>query len=347
MSDVNDNATDDLRSALASAYDGEPVEAVENEAPAIEAAESTSSTRNRNERGQFEKKQEAEQAAAAEGQIEQAVEVQAEAPLVPPKRAPQSWKAEVKAHFNALPLEVQDEILRRESDFNKGIQKYAEDAKYAQTFRQATQGWEPYFSQLQTTPDEMLKHLVGHEYTLRMGSPAQKQAKIMELAEMYGIPLGENQYQPNQLDPNVQHALTRVQQLEAYIQNAEYGKKQEAARQQAAEMAELTEHVNEFSSGADVPHFEDVRADMAQLLQAGQAKDLKDAYEKACWIRPDIRASLLKEEETKRIQNKAQAANQAKARAVSVTGTASGANIPVAGASIRDDLMSAWDGNRI
>lgn len=350
MSDVDNNATDDIRNDLAAALSGaEEVtsDTSTNEVDAgIAASDETQAQaeqRARDERGRFAKKQEeAEQAAAEVAAVADLAAKPVTEPVANLKKAPQSWKPEVKAAFDALPPEVQDEILRRETDFNKGIQKYAEDAKFAQSLKPVVEQWSPYLSQLQVTPDQAFAHLIGHEYVLRTGSPAQKQQKLMELAQVYGVDLGLDPNAPkSEVDPNTQHALQRVQQLEKYIQNMEYTKKQEAARQQQAEQEQLNEQVQSFASKPDHPHFETVREDMSRLLQAGYAESLEDAYEKACWARPDIRASLLKAEEAKRIQEKAELANKAKAKAVSVTGSPSGAAVPVAGASIRDDLMSA------
>ena len=339
MSDAMNSATDDgLRDDLASAFGG--AEEVSSEAQASVVAEVTADaeSRSRDERGRFSKKQEE----IAQNAIQEDATQSQQAPVSQAKKPPQSWKQELKDHFNTLPPEIQDEILRRETDYSKGIQKYAEDAKYAQTFRPVVEQWMPYLSQVGATPEQAFHALMQAEYSLRTGSPTQKQQALYKLAQDYGIPLGEQPpHQEGQLDPNLQHALNRVQQLEQYIQKSEYQKQQEIAAQQQQEQVALMQQVESFASSPDVPHFEQVRADMAQLLQAGYATDLKDAYEKACWARPDIRASLLKAEEAKRIQEKAQAANQAKAKAVSVTGSPSGASVPIAGASIRDDLLAA------
>jgi hypothetical protein len=347
-SDVMNNATDDIRNDLAAALSGE--QEVQDSSVADSIAEAATQVeereqRARDEQGRFAEKQ-AEAAEQAAQPVSEAAPVTPPVEQQPTRKAPQSWKPDERAFFDQLPPEAQEVILRRESDFNKGIQKYAEDAKFAQSLKPAVEQWAPYLAQINVPPDQAFQHLISHEYVLRTGSPAQKQAKLMELAQAYGIDLGQmgEQTQQNQLDPNVQHALSRVQQLEAYIRTTEYEKQQELARQQQAEQATLSEQIQAFASSADAPHFEDVREDMAQLLKAGYATDLKDAYEKACWARPDIRASLLKAEEAKRIQEKAELAKKAQQKAVSVTGSPSGAAVPIAGASIRDDLMSAMSG---
>lgn len=354
--DVENNATtDSLRDDLAAAFGGAD-DTSSASATTTDDTTATSSTqaaaeRTRDEQGRFTRAQQEAADAAAQQQVK--TDQQQQQSPAQAKKAPQSWKQELKSHFDTLPPEVQDEVLRRETDYSKGIQKYAEGAKFADSFRPVVEQWAPYLSQIQATPESAFQALITTEYTLRTGSPSQKQQMLMTLAKEYGIEIGGQSadtqgQQQHASSPDLQHAVQRVQQLEQYIQNIEYERQQQAARQQQAETAELTQQINAFASSGNAPHYQEVSQDMAQLLKAGYANDLQDAYEKACWARPDIRASLLKSEEAKRIQEKAELANKAKGKATSITGSPSGASVPVPGASIRADLEAAWGGaNRI
>jgi hypothetical protein len=62
---------------------------------------------------------------------------------------------------------------------------------------------------------------------------------------------------------------------------------------------------------------------MAALLQAGRATDLDDAYDKAIWARPDLRATLLQQERDKVNKSAASTAQaqRSQAAAVSVKGS--------------------------
>lgn len=340
QSDVNDATEDSLRDDIAAALSAGTSQEVTNEETNT-AAETTA--RARDEAGRFAK-------TAGEAETEGMPDAQASIPEQPAntntvtRKPPQSWKPELKDGFNTLPEAYQEEILRRESDYNKGIQRYAENAKYAETIKPVFDKWQPYLTSINATPEQAFNALIQAEYTLRTGSPAQKQQAFAKLAADYGVDLGQQATEQQQLDPNVQHALGRVQQLEEYIRNQQFNQQQEAQRKQQAEQAALQQQIEEFSSSPNRPHFESVRDDMAKLLQAGYAETLEDAYEKAVWARPDIRSTLLKDEEAKRIQEKAKVAEQAKAKAVSVKGTPSGASVPVPNASIRDDIIAAMGG---
>jgi hypothetical protein len=336
-SDVNDATEDSLRNDIAAALSAgsEEVKPSEETQPETEAA-----ARARDEAGRFVKKAEE---AETEGLPNAAAPVpeQPSNPAPVTRKPPQSWKQELKTHFDTLPPEVQEEIIRRETDYNKGIQRHAESAKYAETIKPVFDKWQPYLNQIQVTPDKAFDALIQAEYTLRTGSPAQKQQAFNKLAADYGIDLGQQQTTENLLDPNVQHALSRVQYLEEQIRNQQFQQQQETQRKQQAEQAALQQQIEEFSSSPNRPHFESVRDDMSKLLQAGYAETLEDAYDRAVWARPDIRSTLLKDEEAKRIQEKAKIAETAKAKAASIKGNPSGAAVPVASASIRDDLRAA------
>ena len=330
-SDVVDATEDSLRDDLAAAFDEQPEVAPEK-------TEETKQEKPRDETGKFAKAQEQAEEPVVEVPVETPV---AEVPTIT-KKAPQSWKPEIKASFDTLSPEIQDEIIRRETDYNKGIQKYAESARYADTVKPVFDKWTPYLSQLQVQPGEAFDRLIQAEYTLRHGSPDQKQQAFSKLASDYGIDLGMQPQQSN-VDPNVQHALSRVQQLEQQLMNQQYQQKQEQERKQQAEQASLMTLIEEFSSKPDHPHFETVRDDMSRMLQSGYAETLDDAYDKAVWARPDIRSTLLKDQEAKRINEQANVAKTAKAKAVGLKGSPSGAAVPIAGASIRDDIMAAFE----
>lgn len=332
MDATEDSLRDDIAAALSAA--NEPIAETTNVAAETQTEKEA---RARDEQGRFAKKPEEPQATPEP-------QAQPETPqVVNVRKPPQSWKQELKDGFNTLPEQYQEEILRREADYNKGIQRYAESAKYAETVKPVFDKWAPYLTQLQVTPDKAFDALIQAEYTLRNGSPAQKQQAFMKLAQDYGIDFGSQPQVENQLDPNVQHALQRVQYLEEQLRNQQYLQQQEAQRKQQAEQAELQKQIEEFSSSPNRPHFEAVRDDMSRLLQAGYAESLEDAYDKAVWARPDIRSTLLKDEEAKRINEMAKVAEAAKAKAVSVKGSPPGAAVRVTGASIRDDIRSAWD----
>lgn len=341
MSDVENNATENsLRDDLAAAFDG--AENTSNDPGEVVADGKLGDSKTRDESGRFAKAKNEEQSeTVAQSEPTPSEEPKAAVPTQG-RRAPQGWKQEYKEHFNSLAPELQEEILRRESDYSKGIQRYAEDAKWSQSMRPVVDKWAPYMQQIGASPDQAIETLMQAEYQFRTGTPTQKYQLLMKLASDYGIPLGQQEQQNSYgSHPDVSYLNNQVSTLNQQIMQMQYEKQQAAQMQQQAEMFALQQQIDEFSSKPENNHFDDVREDMQALLAAGRAESLEDAYNKAIWARPDIRASLLKQEEAKRIQQQAEAANKAKGKASSITGSPSGASVPVSGASIRDDLRAA------
>jgi hypothetical protein len=82
---------------------------------------------------------------------------------------------------------------------------------------------------------------------------------------------------------------------------------------------------------------------MAGLMQSGAAKDLQEAYDRACWADPTVRAALILADNTRR------AAEQAKNRnALAAVSGAPGAVASVAGvdpANLRQLLETQFAGS--
>lgn len=358
MSDVKENATDDIRGAIQSAMS--EVEKPEVEEIADEKVEETAeekSTRLRDEKGRFAKKEVVDEVVTdgliadgkpAEPTPSEAVDPEPVEPVEVIK-PPQSWTAEAKEKFATLDPLLQKELIKRENDYSKGIQSKAEAAKWAEETKPIFEQWQPYLNQLGTTPQQAFQALIQAEYNLRNGSPQQKQQALNQLARDYGISLpqsGETQVQP---DPTIEPIYNELNSVKQQLAQFQYQQKQEQQRIQQEQEAQMQSMITEFSSNPEYPHFEALRENMAQLLQAGVAESLEDAYSKAAWANPEIRSTLIKQEEAKRIKQQADIARSAKLKAVSVHGSPSGTETPTAELGIRDQLLKAMqgDGNRV
>ncbi|MDE3021969.1 MAG: hypothetical protein KGI54_08925 [Pseudomonadota bacterium] len=258
-----------------------------------------------------------------------------EEPVVPVKRPPSSWKKETQAEWEKLPAHVQDDVLRRESDFHKGIETYKQAAQRAQAFEQAIAPYQNTLKTLGVAPEVAIGELFKADNLLRNSAPHEKAAYFAQLAKDYGVQLEDIQ-QPPQVDPAYQQLLNEVRSMK----QTELQREQQ---RQQAEQATLNSTIAKFSEGKE--HFEAVREDMAALLQAGRAADLETAYDMAIWARPDLRSGLL-EQQTRAAEEKARAVIQqrkAQSAAVSVRGSS-----PVSGsasqpANIRAALEAAFN----
>lgn len=278
----------------------------------VEQEETAADARARDERGRFAAKA-GEQVEAVD---EEAETVEEEAPPVAAKPAPGSWPKEVREHFAALPEAVQDYVIKREADVSRVINQYSTKAKEYDRLAGSLAPYEPLMRADGLEPAGVIAGLMNTYNTLRNAAPQQKAAAIMQLAQQFGVDLGqssEDGQQPGNYaaDPVVYDKLTRLEQMVLQRQYAE---------EQAAEREVMTT-IEQFKANA--PHFEAVQAHMGALLQNGAAKDLQDAYDQACWANPEVRATLLSQQEAKRREEAA--AKVAAARKAAVV------NIPARG----------------
>lgn len=313
----------DLRSVLESAID-------QQEAPA--AVVDDKPARARDEAGRFTAAELAQQAADKEA----ARPVEQQAIEQPVKKAPSSWKKEAAAEFDKLPPHVQDEVLRRETDFHKGIEGFKSHADLGRTIERTLQPYMQTIQQLGVTPDVAISSLLKADAGLRHGTPEQKAAHLAGLAQTYGIDIGQVAQVP-QKDPYTFQLEQRLQQLQQ--QQEQFQQSQQEQQREA-----LNSELQAFAATAE--HFEAVKEDMAALLQAGRATDLKDAYDKAVYANPQTRQTLLEQQKSEALkQAQTQALNaRAKAAAVSVRGSSPASGSGAAPTNLRAALESAYNG---
>lgn len=321
----------DLRSALESAFEAEeklePVAAdivapaIENE-PEQKAQDINTDKRNRDASGRFTQKASdgiTEQKEAVEPDINK--ETQGE---VKPIKAPSSWKpAAQEAYLKAergealTPEEVRiltTEANRRESDFHRGVEEFKTHAQRAKTYEAVTAPYQQTFNQLGVDAPTAIGYLLKADSILRYSDPATKSQYFAQLASEYGIDINQVQSQP-QPDPQINYLMQQLNELRSSQQQWHNSIQQQ-------ERARSDQELSRFESAGNV-HFDAVRNDMADLLESGKASSLEDAYEKAVWMNPDIRKSLIEQQRldaNKKALEESQSI-RAKSAAVSVKGS--------------------------
>lgn len=225
-----------------------------------------------------------------------------------PKHDPwQSWKKDAAEEMRKLPENVQKYIIDRQDQFHKGLEQYKEAANYAKTIDKSISEYKDYLKQLGVTPEVAFPNLLKTERTLRIGSPAEKAEMFQKLAHDYGIDIRALADVP--FDP----------QLAQYKQQLEWTQNQLKASQdfrQSQEDAQILGSIEDF--GARHEYFDDVRNDMADLLEKGLAQSLEDAYAKAIRLNESV---FTKSMARSNLNNADLAAKAAKAAAVSVKGS--------------------------
>lgn len=331
----------DLRSALESAFEEKTDDTPQTDSvvntpePVTEdkPLETSAEQRARDEAGRFAAK-------------EKAPEPTPPAEEAKPIKAPSSWKpAAQEAYLKAergealTPEEVRiltNEANRRESDFHRGVEEFKTHAQKARAYEAVIAPYQQTFQSLGVDAPTAIGHLLKADHTLRYSDPATKAQYFQQLAQQYGVNLEQIQ-NPPQYDPQTQYLmqqLNELRQTQAQWHNSIQQQEQTRANQE----------LEQFSQAGNA-HFEAVRGDMADLLETGKATSLQDAYEKAVWMNPDIRQSLI-EQQRSEAQKKAMAEAQnlrAKTAAVSVKGSSpSAGGVQTNGSDLRSLIASQF-----
>ena len=278
--------------------------------------------------------------AAADSEQEEETDTSQRESIQPPS----SWRANVREQFAALPAEVQEEVLRRESDFHKGIEQYRTDADYGRNLKSVFAPYQQDFASLGVNETQAVSSLLQTERTLRLGTPEQKLAIFQSMASSYGVPVEALVSD----DGDVRQTAMLNAQLTSRLNRLQQQLQGSTTAQQSQVQAQVTDSVTKFASDPANKWFSDVREDMGRLLEGGIAADLQDAYDKACNMRPDIRAAIAaqqqREADEKRQKEAQQRVIQAK-KSASVNVRQSGPK-PVASnapRTIDDTLREVYD----
>ncbi|MCO1396413.1 hypothetical protein [Burkholderia cenocepacia] len=257
-------------------------------------------------------------------------------------KAPQSWNAAERAHWEKIPAEVQAVIIRREEEAHRGITKLGQDAAYGQKLRDVISPYLPIIRAEGGDEAGAVRDLLQTAYVLRTANPEQKVQLFRQLAGQFGVDLSAAAQGVREVDPELAALRQELTQVRGYLANTEQQQHQqiEASAQQMID-AFAADPKNEF--------YEEVKPLMGQLLVAGRAQTMQDAYEQACWATASVRSTLMQRQEA---DAEAKRAAEAKARAgakrhaggsvsgaptapVAATASAAAANL-----SLRDELRA-------
>ena len=209
-------------------------------------------------------------------------------------------------------------------------------AQFADQVNKAMEPYMPTIQGLGIDAPTAIQALMQADYTLRNSAPNEKRAYLAQLASQYGINLGDVEYdqQVNPIDPAIYELRNELNNVRGEVVG--WKRQQEEVQNQT-----LLSEIEQFATQAD--YFEDARPTMIQLLNAGMATDLQDAYEKAIRFDPNlseqVQQSRQAEADAARRKANNTAAKSAKAAAVSVRSSTPGFQ-PTTKAQDRRSLLS-------
>jgi hypothetical protein len=329
LDNADNDIGDDIRKALSSLEGGGDtpvVEAVVDDAeaeetipePAIEATED----RKRGADGKFV----AKQTEIVQDATEQSAKAETPQESI---RPPASWTPASKAKFATLDPDIQKEILKRETDVERGFRERAQKEKAFEPLEQLIAPRRALWAAQGMDEVSAIKTLLAAQDLLER-DPRQG---LEFLARSYGVSLNtaQPQGQPQQAQPATD-SHPEIAALKQQLQTLQ-------AQVQTAQTAPIVSQIEAFQNDPANLYFENVRDDMAVLLNNGKASDLKEAYEMACWMRPDIRPLL----QTPQVVSDPAKVQRARSAGVSVTGSPAQPRLVPSNpnSSIEDDIRAA------
>lgn len=248
-------------------------------------------------------------------------------------RAPASWSPAAKATFDKLPPEVQQAVAKREQEIDHGLRRKSEEVKRYEPLEQLIAPRRALWAAQGMDEASAIKTLLAAQDLLErdpmQGIQFLAKSYQVNLANLSAQPQGQAQQPQPAPDSHPEIATLKQQLLDLQSQV------------QTAQTAPLQAEVDAFFSDPANLYAENVRPEMAMLLSNGKATSLRQAYDDACWMRPDIRP-FLQTTQAPAVPTQDKAA-QARRAAVSVTGSPGKSPIPKSNGSIEDDIRAAFE----
>lgn len=265
----------------------------------------------RDEKGRFAKKEdEAKEAPPVEPAeaTEPPAEVKPDPITLSPEFQRLGLRKEEAAAFASASEEVKAAFMRRSEEMHRGIEQFREKAQFGEQIERAIAPYSDTMRAIGIAPDAAVQTLFAADYALRTGSPEQKAAMLTKIARDYQVDLNLAQnFHQNPVDAQVHTLQSQLQQMQSWIQ-------QQSQAREGQERDSLNSDIQRFASDPKNEHFEEVRGDMAGLLQAGLAPTLEKAYEMAIYANPIVRAKVLaKQQADAEAQRRAEAVQKATA----------------------------------
>jgi hypothetical protein len=337
-----------LRDTLSANMDAAEAGTLGQDAGAVQPVDAgaADAQRQRDEQGRFAARQAAEVAAAP---VDAAA---APAPVEAAKPSLTTWRkeylpiqAKLESGQSLLPDEARklaEYNVQREREYSTGIASHRAEAQHAKALTDVVQEFMPQLQQANMNPADWIQRMGRTHCAIVAGTPEQKLHIFAQLAQSYGVPLGAvQQAAAGQVDPNMLQMMQRLDEMQKSVQGVSTWREQQ-------EQESINNELAKFSDASKYPHFEQVRGDMAQLLETGVAKDLDTAYSKAVRLNDEAwnaeqqrQAAALATSQT---AGKAAAAARARQASGSVRSGASAVVTKAAPSNdIRESLESAFD----
>lgn len=263
----------------------------------------------------------------------------------PGHKAPGSWKPAVREKFASLDPEVQEEIIRREADVSRGLGQATSARQFQEEFSKVVAPYEAMIRSEGAEPLAAVQNLFQTAAAFRVGSAHQKAQLTANLIKQFGVDIAmlDSMLAGQPVNPEEDKVSRLLDQRLAPI-NKFFSEISSVREQQIQETKKNTSaELESFAEGAEF--FEDVRLDMADILELAARRDrkmtLKEAYDEACALHPDV-SKIVK---SRAIVNSNAATTTERANAASsVSGAPTVSGGKADPSDLRGTLMRAWEG---
>jgi len=280
------------------------------------------------------------------------------APQGSSSEAPQHWSAEDKATFAKLPKEGQDFLLKRHNEMERDYQSKVQANASAVQFTQAVA---PVFQHPSVNaalvdyqtggrihPVDAIKQWAAFHVRAMSKDPNERAGLLRELAQRLqldpAVIFGQGNQSGNlsdedMKDPAIRYFADHVGKTSKDLQ-ALRDQLQDIGRQQSERASQESLRVigwgiDQFADEKDAqgnllhPHFDAVLPQVIELFQANPQRDLREAYDMAVWMNPQLRETLISKERQS-VEQKAANERAAKAARMNVRGRTSPVGKPTA-----------------
>ena len=236
-------------------------------------------------------------------------------------RPPSSWDPEVREHWSSLPQEVRDEINRREREITQGLGVASQAREVASQWGNLVQ---PYIPIMQASgarnPYEAVDALLKTAASLTMGTDVQKAQAMAGVIQQYGINIDALD---NALSGQA-GATSPVDVQNMVNDHLNQWQDQQMQTEQNKRSEQIANDIKAFAADPTNEFYEDVKADMADLMDLADKRNdtlsLEDAYEKACGMNTKIQRVLNQREAAKKAKSNKKKVRAKKKAASSVKG---------------------------
>jgi hypothetical protein len=160
--------------------------------------------------------------------------------------------------------------------------------------------YKPWLDHYKVDMPSVVDRMIKAHLALQYAEPEVKQQYFAQLVQEYGLEemvkavAAGNPGQANGAQPDLSKVVLPM--LQRYLGPIQQNLRQIQAREDAKGLETSQAEVDKFFADPQNEYARELESDMVQLLQAGVAANLSEAYEKAIWHNPAVRAKAMQKE---------------------------------------------------